>query len=522
MRRFIVKFFAVLFVLLPLHKYSAKLDIDIDEIINEHGAMIMIIEVESGSIVHANNVTLEFYGYSYEEITSMKIQNINQLSAYEVEEEMQRAIAEERNYFEFKHKIASGAIKSVEIYSHPFEENGKQYLLSVVFDATEKHAILENRANLLTRVNYVIVLMVLILMLVIIRLMRNAKENELLRSKLSRLSYTDKLTGLENRCNIEVNYNNLVNSKNSFGLYVLDTDGLKLVNDAFGHNKGDLVIKGVANRLKELCDENSHLIRMSGDEFIVLVPSISRNDYYSFFKKLCGITVEIEGVKVTVSVGAFFVEDDLDYYYVFKRAEDEMYKHKLANKLRSNERIVDNVLSNLFKVSKISEEHSNKVKEYSSMIIKKLIDDPIEIQMVERAALLHDIGRIALNIELLDSSYVFEEDDKGMIKKHAEKGYNILKGIKGYHKIAESTLHHHERFDGSGYPLGLRGKAIPFYSRVIAVADAFDGMTGTRYHRDRLKVKEAIQELRDRAGTQFDPEMVEIFVKCLEDNEIKV
>jgi len=507
--------------MIPYSRVEAKPNFDFLDIINEYGSIMLIIDPETGYVVYANKRAVEFYGYTEEEFLDIRVQDINCLSTEEVSYEMNLAKNEHRDYFLFQHRLANGELKDVEVRSRPIEENGKVYLFSVIYDITERQQYLEEQERFNLYITLVVTALISILFIVIIYMTQKNKQILRLQEGVIESTKIDLLTKLHSRAIIDSSYEELSKSKLPLALILIDVNGLKLINDSFGHKNGDEAIIGVANSLREICDIKSVLMRISGDEFMVFVPSVSRVHTEILVEKIRNLRVYVEGVAISVSVGyQFITSPDTDYVIAFKNAEDMMYKYKLETKLKSHQQTLDSILINLFSKSQLTEDHSNNVREYVTLIANEMFDREEQIEELRRAALLHDIGRITLDIEMIDGPDVFAKEDIKYIRKHCEKGYNILRNVKGYADIAEAILHHHERFDGDGYPLGIKGKEIPIYSRIIAVADAFDGMTGKRNYKDNMDYEKAIFELRKNAYSQFDPDIVEVFIKCLYESGI--
>jgi putative nucleotidyltransferase with HDIG domain len=165
-------------------------------------------------------------------------------------------------------------------------------------------------------------------------------------------------------------------------------------------------------------------------------------------------------------------------------------------------------------------EHSRNVSEYAKEIAKFMKLSEQDIEIIHYAGLLHDVGKIGIKDDILVKKEELTSNELEILKRHPEVGVNILKDIKFLEKEIPVILHHHERFDGKGYPHGLRGREIPVGARIIAVADAFDAMTSGRTYKTRLPWKKAVDEIKKGSGTQFAPEVVEAFVKLEECGQI--
>ena len=162
--------------------------------------------------------------------------------------------------------------------------------------------------------------------------------------------------------------------------------------------------------------------------------------------------------------------------------------------------------------------HSSRVKEYSVGIAQHMKLSENEIERLKKAALLHDIGKIGIPDVVLHKKTKLTEDEFAIIKSHPEIGATILKSIKFFKDIALSVYHHHERYDGKGYPQGIHGERIPLHARIIAVADSFDAMTSSRPYRKAFPLETALAEIEKNKGMQFDPYIANILIKIFKDS----
>lgn len=166
--------------------------------------------------------------------------------------------------------------------------------------------------------------------------------------------------------------------------------------------------------------------------------------------------------------------------------------------------------------------HSHRVAEYSVLIARELGWNEKELSNLKNAAHLHDIGKIAIPDTILNKPSKLSEEEFSIIKEHTIIGANILKNISLIDHVQEIVRNHHERYDGNGYPDGLKGKEIPLHARIVAVADSYDAMSSQRIYRNQLPPEKIIQELENNKGTQFDPEITDIFLKLLREDRIHV
>ena len=198
---------------------------------------------------------------------------------------------------------------------------------------------------------------------------------------------------------------------------------------------------------------------------------------------------------------------------VLRKAEDNMYRQKLLESPSMRGKTVDTIIRTLYEKSRREEAHSHRVSNLCVRLGRAIGAHKADIEELKTAGLLHDIGKVAIDGSILNKPSRLSEDEWRVIKRHPEIGYRILSTVIYMSDIAEYILAHHERWDGSGYPKGLKGNEIMLKSRIISIADAYDAMTSLRSYRSPLSKEEAIYELQKNAGIQFDPELVSVFIE---------
>lgn len=346
---------------------------------------------------------------------------------------------------------------------------------------------------------------------------RDYTEKKERKAKIEYLSFHDQLTSLYNRRFFEEELKRLDTARNlPLSIIMLDVNGLKLINDAFGHAMGDLVLQRAAAIMKEECRRDDIVARFGGDEFVILLPRTGLkeaeklvNRIYSSFE-----TEIINNIIVSVSCGwAVKLEDSQSMANIFKLAEDHMYRRKLSESKSMHYKTIDLILKTLHGKSERERKHSERVGELCEAIAAAMNLDPQDVKEFRTIGLMHDIGKIAIDLSILDKPGEPDRDEWAEIQRHPELGYQILRSFNDFAKLAEYTLAHHERWDGTGYPRKLKGEDIPLEARIIAIADAFDSMTSDRAYRTAMDRSAAIEEIINGAGTQFDPDIVKIFVE---------
>jgi diguanylate cyclase (GGDEF)-like protein/PAS domain S-box-containing protein len=337
------------------------------------------------------------------------------------------------------------------------------------------------------------------------------------QEEMTYLSYHDQLTGLYNRRFYEEELKRLDVERNlPIALIMADVNGLKLTNDAFGHQEGDQLLLSIAKILKASCRSDEIVARIGGDEFIVLLPKTTEDEAKKLVARIYDTASKVKKKNriASVSLGCA-VKNSVDENMgdVFMHAEDDMYRHKITESSSMRSQSIDLIMNSLFEKSPREMLHSKRVGELSEQIALNLYFPQEEVRQIGIAGLVHDIGKIGISNLILDKEGPLVEDEYIEIKKHSEMGYRILSSVPEFSDIAQYVFAHQEWWDGNGYPRGLKGEVIPIQARIIAIADAFDAMTSNRTYRNRISEMDAILEIYKCAGRQFDPDIVRVFVE---------
>lgn len=330
-------------------------------------------------------------------------------------------------------------------------------------------------------------------------------------------SYHDSLTGLYNRRYLDEMLPKIDAAENlPISIIVGDVNGLKLANDTFGHNVGDMVLMKCADIISSTSRPDDIIARWGGDEFIVIMLRTDfeeANSIVRIINEKCS-NVMIKSVPVSISLG-FETKKKIgeDINVVLKIAEDYMYKHKIVETSSMRGKTIEMMLNTLYEKNKREEEHSRRTSEICALIGTAMKLPENIISKLKAIGLVHDIGKIALNEELLNKPERLGAIEWSEIKRHSEIGFRILNSKAEMSEVAKHVLMHHERLDGSGYPKGLKGDQIPLISRIVALADSYDAMTSERPYRAAMSEKEAIEEITAKAGILFDYDVSKIFVE---------
>lgn len=351
----------------------------------------------------------------------------------------------------------------------------------------------------------------------IVGVSRNIEKRKRAEKEVLYLSYHDQLTGLYNRRFYEEELQRLDTERNlPIALIMADVNGLKLINDAYGHQAGDTILKSFADILKNECRNDEIVSRTGGDEFVILLPRTNAEDAEKIIERLYdSISKEnIEHSILSVSMG-FSVKHTVaeKITEVYKKAEDAMYAHKLAVSPNIKKATIDLIINLLYEKNKQEMFESGVVGDICAAIAKEMNFGPDAVNQIRIAGQRHDIGKIAIGDAILNKSDKLNTDEWSEVKRHPEIGYHILRSVSELSEAAKYVLEHHERWDGTGYPKGLKGEETSVPGRIIAIADAYSAMTSDRPFHNALSTEEAIAEIKRCSGTQFDGKIAKIFIE---------
>jgi len=333
------------------------------------------------------------------------------------------------------------------------------------------------------------------------------------------LSFHDHLTGLYNRRFFEEEIERLDTERQLPLSFIMgDLNGLKIINDAFGHEQGDNLIREASAILKKVCRADDILARWSGDEFVIILPRTSvKNveEIASRIKKECKKTFN-QKIPLSLAIGeATKTESSRDIQSVIMEAENNMYKNKLVEKDSNASSIIFALEQTLYEKSNETKEHTDRIYNLALKLGKASGLLSSQLDELSLLATLHDIGKVAIPEAILLKEGKLTEKEWEFIKRHPEIGFNIANASQQIAHISKAILACHENWDGSGYPLGIKGNAIPLISRIIFIVDAYDVMISGRIYKKPMSKVAVIDEFKRCSGTQFDPILVERFIEII-------
>ena len=451
--------------------------------VNGHTAVMLLMDPSNGKIVRANAAASDFYGYSVSELLNMTIYEINALGSENIQSSLSDVQQNKKRYFTFPHRMKNGEIRYVDVYSCTINIRNQELIYSIIFDVTDREdAIRETR----------------------------------------HLTYHDYLTGLYNRRYLKEEFQRQ-NTPENYPIAIIlgDLNGLKKINDLYGNVAGDQVIKTFATVLKQYVSEETVLARVGGDAFALMLTRVSEDTVKALTDRLDSeIKISIhelddalpQGVTASFGYGIQLCQQEsLDA--LLHEAETYMYRRKFYDRDSKRSQVIDVIMGALFEKSERDQLHSIRVSKYCEMIARALNLSEEKVARIKVAASLHDIGKIGIDEKILNKEGQLSDQEWEMMRQHPVRSARILASIDEYSDIVHIVESHHEREDGSGYPEGLTADQIPLESKIIAVADAFDAMTAKRPYRPIINKNEAVAELTQCAGSQFDLSIVEMFVQ---------
>ena len=373
--------------------------------------------------------------------------------------------------------------------------------------------------------------------------------NQLLELKKQKhLSITDDLTQTYNRRFFQQRLQEEINIADSTHtnvvLILIDIDNFKLINDNFGHDSGDTVLIDTANLLKDIAEPNHYVCRYGGDEFALIIPNIdikSLDAFSTHFKKLLSqnhakyikspyeksatLSMGLSAYPHTATdISSLIKQADMALYHAKNIGRDSLHIYQdFLSQLEDDITLENKHLIAIFKAlltclstkDQYTLGHCERVASYASNLGRYLGLSISEINTLYYAGLLHDIGKIEIPMSILNKTESLTEEEFTIVKMHPIYSANILEPLSDMYELIDYVKHHHERFDGQGYPDKLAGTDISFGARILAIVDAYDAMVSERPYGKRFTIDAALAEISRYSGKQFDPYITSSFIEMM-------
>ncbi|MFW5790500.1 MAG: HD domain-containing phosphohydrolase [Bacillota bacterium] len=344
-------------------------------------------------------------------------------------------------------------------------------------------------------------------------------ERKIKEKQIRYISYHDSLTGCYNRTFLEEEIARLDTERQlPISIILADINGLKIINDSYGHLEGDELLIKAAELIKKSTRKEDLVTRWGGDEFVIMLPQTDKEAAQKIYNRI-KLECDLEtGIPISLGLGLATKDKSVqDIYEIIRQADMNMYRNKLLERNSSKSKIVKSLLNMLGAKSHETEEHALRMTKLAYDFGDRINLSNKEINNLSLLATLHDIGKTSIPEEILTKPGCLTEDEWEIVRQHPERGYKIASASEEFVVIAIEILSHHEKWDGSGYPRGLKGEEIPYLSRIITIIDAYDVMTTGRPYKESMSKEEALAEIMRCSGSQFDPVLAEEFVELMAD-----
>lgn len=347
-------------------------------------------------------------------------------------------------------------------------------------------------------------------------------ERKQIEEKLVHLSWHDALTGLYNRTYFEEEMRRLKEDNcSSVGVVMCDVDGLKLVNDTLGHITGDQLLQLAAGIIRKCFREEDVIARIGGDEFAVIMPESELHNVEQACRRVqtAVATYNEENPEFPLSLSVGFAVSNKTYGDlgdIFKEADNNMYREKLHRSKSTRSALVHTLMKALEARDFITEGHAERLQNVVFAVGEAIGISERKLADLRLLAQFHDIGKVGIPDRILFKPEPLTREEFIEMQRHSEIGFRIAQSAPDLVPVADWILKHHEWWNGQGYPLGLNGEDIPLECRLLAIADAYDAMTSDRPYRQAMSHEDAVLELMRKAGIQFDPNLVPVFIEVIE------
>lgn len=389
-------------------------------------------------------------------------------------------------------------------------------------------------------------------------------EREKMNKKLEQLALKDSHTGLYNhrylKEAIEVRFSQAERQFSPLSVIMIDIDYFKSINDAYGHLFGDLVLKQFAKQLKKIVRPYDIIIRYGGEEFIIITSEANRAHTVILAQRILdkinlynfGDGKHLVKLKLSLAAASYPEDNVLGGMDLIKLADEILNKTKegggnrvcsfldiekksatimqtsdvqfLKEKItkltkRANQSLIEAVFAfakTIIVKDHYTGEHAERTVYYATEIAQELNLPKEKIELIKQAAMLHDLGKVGISEEILHKNSRLNREELAEIKRHPQIGVDIIRPIRALHLIIPALLYHHERWDGKGYPNGLKKENIPLGARIVAIADVYQALVSDRPYRKAYSKRKVMEIIKEGSGTQFDPDIVKVFIKVLQ------
>lgn len=381
-----------------------------------------------------------------------------------------------------------------------------------------------------------------------------SQEEKAYIQRLARMADTDELTGLYNHRAFQDKLDQAIKearrSGKPFWLLIIDIDHFRNYNRSYGHYAGDQVLKQMVSIISSKVPDAILTARYGGDKFAIILNDMPEQALISLGQSIktainqypfYGVDM-LPGSQLNVSIGAVkFPMDGQDKSHILNALEDTLYKAKsikregvelyysvldeIKQEIGESEKETLATIRSLISIINIKDRytygHTERVVIYAKALAAAMKLSEQQMRNIQYAAYLHDVGKIEVDERILNKPGKLLPEEWAALKKHPIWGVEIIKPIKFLERVMPAILYHHERWDGTGYPDGLKGEDIPLEARILSLADAYDAMTTDRPYKQAMSKEQAIKEILNNAGTQFDPYIAEIFTEVIEDEPLR-
>ena len=355
----------------------------------------------------------------------------------------------------------------------------------------------------------------------ILIMIRNMTDRIKLERRLVEMAEQDGLTRIPNRRSFEDKMRAFNGRElQRISMLSIDVNGLKFINDTLGHLAGDQMIVAAARIIEAVFGAHGHVARIGGDEFGVILEGMDEDEIETLLERLAEAAEQYslgsaEGLSLSYGY-AFHNGGIVNMEHMFQIADNNMYQNKLLKKESIRSAFVSSFMKALEAKDYVVEGHVMRMEALVTRIGEALSLHRDRLDKLILLTRFHDIGKIGIPDSILKKPALLTETEWKVMRTHSSIGERIALEAADIRDIAHLILKHHERWDGGGYPLGLKGDEIPVECRILAIADTFDAMTNDRPYRPAVSCERAILEIDRCAGTQFDPELVGVFLNVIQ------